>query len=198
MSVEQMLIVFEVGCFARGLSHRPREAPQQRVSKSFGGAGGSIVGDVISRRALAPRTSMSNIPVPGARSTCMTLGLAKELGPGASGQRHPSWAYRHRPFKVGEGAPFCARILGATAKLERPGTTEEIAEEAAVWLISDAAIILSLARCSTLRASGDKQTLAPGVSWPVRMLLRITSTLLAVRQADLGAPDARAAWLSLD
>ena len=36
------------------------------------------------------------------------------------------------------GEPDRARILGATAPMGRPGTSEEIAE-AAIWLISDAA-----------------------------------------------------------
>jgi NAD(P)-dependent dehydrogenase (short-subunit alcohol dehydrogenase family) len=108
MSVERMRRVFEVNVLGAYLT--AREATR-RMSKSFGGAGGSIV---------------------------MTLGLAKELGPEGVRVNAIRPGLIDTDIHASGGEPDRAHILGATAPMGRPGTAEEIAE-AAVWLISDAA-----------------------------------------------------------
>jgi NAD(P)-dependent dehydrogenase (short-subunit alcohol dehydrogenase family) len=135
MSVERMRRVFEVNVLGAYLT--AREATR-RMSKSFGGAGGSIV----MMSSAAARLGSPNLYVDYAGSKgaidTLTLGLAKELG--AEGVR----VNAIRPglidtdIHASGGEPDRARILGATAPMGRPGTAEEIAE-AAVWLISDAA-----------------------------------------------------------
>jgi NAD(P)-dependent dehydrogenase (short-subunit alcohol dehydrogenase family) len=135
MSVERMRRVFEVNVLGAYLT--AREATR-RMSKSFGGAGGSIV----MMSSAAARLGSPNLYVDYAGSKgaidTLTLGLAKELG--AEGVR----VNAIRPglidtdIHASGGEPDRARILGATAPIGRPGTAEEIAE-AAVWLISDAA-----------------------------------------------------------
>jgi NAD(P)-dependent dehydrogenase (short-subunit alcohol dehydrogenase family) len=135
MSVERMRRVFEVNVLGAYLT--AREATR-RMSKSFGGAGGSIV----MMSSAAARLGSPNLYVDYAGSKgaidTLILGLAKELG--AEGVR----VNAIRPglidtdIHASGGEPDRARILGATAPMGRPGTAEEIAE-AAVWLISDAA-----------------------------------------------------------
>jgi NAD(P)-dependent dehydrogenase (short-subunit alcohol dehydrogenase family) len=135
MNVERMRRVFEVNVLGAYLT--AREATR-RMSKSFGGAGGSIV----MMSSAAARLGSPNLYVDYAGSKgavdTLTLGLAKELG--AEGVR----VNAIRPglietdIHASGGEPDRARILGATAPMGRPGTAEEIAE-AAVWLISDAA-----------------------------------------------------------
>jgi NAD(P)-dependent dehydrogenase (short-subunit alcohol dehydrogenase family) len=66
MSVERMRRVFEVNVIGAYLT--AREATR-RMSKSFGGAGGSIVMMSSAAARLGSRTSMSTMPVPRARST---------------------------------------------------------------------------------------------------------------------------------
>jgi NAD(P)-dependent dehydrogenase (short-subunit alcohol dehydrogenase family) len=142
MSIERMRRVFEVNVLGAYLT--AREATR-RMSKSLGGAGGSIV--IMS--SAAARLGSPNLYVDYAGSKgaidTLTLGLAKELG--AEGVR----VNAIRPglidtdIHASGGEPDRARILGATAPMERPGTAEEIAE-AAVWLISDAASYVTGAR----------------------------------------------------
>jgi NAD(P)-dependent dehydrogenase (short-subunit alcohol dehydrogenase family) len=135
MSAERMRRIFEVNVLGAYLT--AREAAR-RMSKSCGGAGGSIV----LMSSAASRLGSPNLYVDYAGSKgaidTLTLGLAKELG--AEGVR----VNAIRPglidteIHASGGEPDRARILGATAPLGRPGTADEIAE-AAVWLISDAA-----------------------------------------------------------
>ena len=127
--------VFEVNVLGAYLT--AREATR-RMSKSSGGAGGSIV----MMSSVAARLSSPNLYVDYAGSKgaidTLTLGLAKELG--AEGVR----VNAIRPglidtdIHASGGEPDRAFVLGATAPMGRPGTAEEIAE-AAIWLISDAA-----------------------------------------------------------
>jgi NAD(P)-dependent dehydrogenase (short-subunit alcohol dehydrogenase family) len=135
MSAERMRHVFEVNVLGAFLT--AREAAR-RMSKSLGGAGGSIV----LMSSAAARLGSPNLYVDYAASKgaidTLTLGLSKELG--AEGIR----VNAIRPglidteIHASGGAPDRARSLGASAPLGRPGTAEEVAA-AAIWLIGDAA-----------------------------------------------------------
>jgi NAD(P)-dependent dehydrogenase (short-subunit alcohol dehydrogenase family) len=135
MSAERMRQIFEVnvlGAFLTG-----REAAR-RLSKSLGGAGGSIVlMSSAAARLGSPNLYIDYAASKGAIDT-LTSGLAKELGP--EGVRvnaiHPGMI--ETDIHASSGDPDRARVLGATAPLGRPGTAEEIAASA-IWLISDAA-----------------------------------------------------------
>jgi NAD(P)-dependent dehydrogenase (short-subunit alcohol dehydrogenase family) len=135
MSVERMRRVFEVNVLGAYLT--AREATR-RMSKSFGGAGGSIV----MMSSAAARLGSPNLYVDYAGSKgaidTLTLGLAKELGPEGVRVNAIRPGLIDTDIHASGGEPDRARILGATAPMGRPGTAEEIAE-AAVWLISDAA-----------------------------------------------------------
>ena len=135
MSVERMRRVFEVNVLGAYLT--AREAAR-RMSKSFGGAGGSIV--MMSSAAAhlgSPNLYVDYAGSKGAIDT-LTLGLAKGLGPGGVRVNAVRPGLIDTDIHASGGEPDRARILGATAPMGRPGTAEEIAE-AAVWLISDAA-----------------------------------------------------------
>jgi len=135
MSVERMRRMFEVNVLGAYLT--AREAAR-RMSKSLGGAGGSIV--LVSSAAArlgSPGLYVDYAGSKGAIDT-LTLGLAKELA--AEGVRvnavrpgvidteiHASGGEPDHAFKVGAATPF-----------GRPGTPDEVAE-AVVWLLSDAA-----------------------------------------------------------
>jgi NAD(P)-dependent dehydrogenase (short-subunit alcohol dehydrogenase family) len=135
MSAERMRHVFDVNVLGAFLT--AREAAR-RMSKSLGGAGGSLV--LIS--SAAARLGSPNLYVDYAASKgaidTLTLGLSKELG--AEGVR----VNAIRPglidteIHASGGEPDRAYVLGATAPMGRPGTAQEVAE-AAIWLISDAA-----------------------------------------------------------
>ncbi len=135
MSAERMRHVFEVNVLGAFLT--AREAAR-RMSKSLGGAGGSMV--LIS--SAAARLGSPNLYVDYAASKgaidTLTLGLSKELA--AEGVR----VNAIRPglidteIHASGGEPDRAYVLGATAPMGRPGRAEEVAE-AAIWLISDAA-----------------------------------------------------------
>jgi NAD(P)-dependent dehydrogenase (short-subunit alcohol dehydrogenase family) len=135
MSVERMRRVFEVNVLGAYLT--AREATR-RMSKSFGGAGGSIV----MMSSAAARLGSPNLYVDYAGSKgaidTLTLGLAKELGPEGVRVNAIRPGLIDTDIHASGGEPDRARILCATAPMGRPGTAEEIAE-AAVWLISDAA-----------------------------------------------------------
>ena len=135
MSVERMRRVFEVNVLGAYLT--AREATR-RMSKSFGGAGGSIV----MMSSAAARLGSPNLYVDYAGSKgaidTLTLGLAKELGPEGVRVNAIRPGLIDTDIHASGGEPDRARILGATAPMGRPGTADEIAE-AAVWLISDAA-----------------------------------------------------------
>lgn len=135
MSVERMRRVFEVNVL--GAYVTAREAAR-RMSKSLGGAGGSIV--LIS--SAAARLGSPNLYVDYAGSKgaidTLALGLSKELA--ADGVR----VNAIRPglidtdIHASGGEPDRAFTLGATTPMGRPGTADEVAE-AIVWLLSDAA-----------------------------------------------------------
>jgi NAD(P)-dependent dehydrogenase (short-subunit alcohol dehydrogenase family) len=134
MSVERMRLVFDVNVLGAFLC--AREAAR-RMSKSRGGAGGSMV--LIS--SVAARIGSPDTYVDYAASKAavdaMALGLSKELGregvrvnsvrPGViETEIHATYGEPDRPYKIGASTP-----------LGRPGTASEIAETI-VWLLSDA------------------------------------------------------------
>jgi NAD(P)-dependent dehydrogenase (short-subunit alcohol dehydrogenase family) len=135
MSVERMRRVFDVNVLGAYLT--AREATR-RMSKSFGGAGGSIV----MMSSAAARLGSPNLYVDYAGSKgaidTLTLGLSQELGPEGVRVNAIRPGLIDTDIHASGGDPDRARILSATAPMGRPGTAEEIAE-AAVWLISDAA-----------------------------------------------------------
>jgi NAD(P)-dependent dehydrogenase (short-subunit alcohol dehydrogenase family) len=135
MSAERMRHIFEVNVLGAFLT--AREAAR-RMSKSFGGAGGSIV----LMSSAASRLGSPNLYVDYAASKgaidTLALGLSKELGPEGVRVNAIRPGLIDTEIHASGGAPDRARVLGATAPLGRPGAAEEIAE-AAIWLISDAA-----------------------------------------------------------
>jgi NAD(P)-dependent dehydrogenase (short-subunit alcohol dehydrogenase family) len=135
MSAERMRRIFEVNVLGAYLT--AREAAR-RMSKSLGGAGGSIV--MIS--SAAARLGSPNLYVDYAGSKgavdTLTLGLAKELGPEGVRVNAIRPGLIDTEIHMSGGEPDRAFVLGATAPMGRPGTAEEIAA-AAIWLISDAA-----------------------------------------------------------
>ncbi len=134
MSVERMRQVFEVNVLGAFLV--AREAAR-RMSKSRGGAGGSIVLiSSVAARIGAPDTYV-DYAASKAGVDAMALGLSKELGregvrvnsirPGViETEIHAAYGEPERPYKIGASTP-----------LGRPGTPNEIAETI-VWLLSDA------------------------------------------------------------
>jgi NAD(P)-dependent dehydrogenase (short-subunit alcohol dehydrogenase family) len=135
MSVERMRRIFEVNVLGAYLT--AREAAR-RLSKSLGGAGGSIV----MMSSAAARLGSPNLYVDYAGSKgaidTLTVGLAKELGPEGVRVNAIRPGLIDTDIHASGGAPDRAFVLGATAPMGRPGTAEEIAA-AAIWLISDAA-----------------------------------------------------------
>ena len=135
MSAERMRHVFEVNTLGAFLT--AREAAR-RMSKSLGGAGGSIVlMSSAAARLGSPKLYIDYAASKGAIDT-LTLCLSKELGPEGVRVNAIRPGLIDTEIHASGGAPDRAHVLGATAPLGRPGAAEEIAE-AAVWLISDAA-----------------------------------------------------------
>jgi NAD(P)-dependent dehydrogenase (short-subunit alcohol dehydrogenase family) len=135
MSVERMRRLFEVNIL--GVFLTAREAAR-RMSKSLGGAGGSLA--LVSSTAArlgAPGVYIDYAASKGAIDT-LALGLSKELAvegvrvnavrPGMiDTEIHASGGDAERAFRV-----------GATTPMGRPGAPNEVAE-AIVFLLSDAA-----------------------------------------------------------
>ena len=135
MSAKRMQRIFDVNVL--GVYLAAGEAAR-RMSKSLGGAGGSIV----MMSSAAARLGSPNLYVDYAGSKgaidTLTLGLAKELGPEGVRVDAIRPGLIDTDIHASGGAPDRAVILGATAPMGRPGTADEIAE-AAIWLINDAA-----------------------------------------------------------
>ncbi len=131
MSAERMRRVFEVNVLGAYLT--AREAAW-RMSKSSGGAGGSIV----LMSSAAARSGSPNLYVDYAASKgaidTLTLGLAKELRPEAVRVNAVRPGLIETEIQASGAIPTGQ---GLWAQL-RPGAVEEIAA-AAIWLISDAA-----------------------------------------------------------
>jgi NAD(P)-dependent dehydrogenase (short-subunit alcohol dehydrogenase family) len=135
MSAERMRRTVEVNVLGALLT--AREAAR-RLSKSSGGAGGSIVLiSSVAARLGSPNHYIDNAASKGAVDT-LTLGLAKELGPEGVRVNAVRPGMVDTEIHAMSGDPDRGRRVGATAPLGRPGAAEEIAQ-AAIWLISDAA-----------------------------------------------------------
>jgi NAD(P)-dependent dehydrogenase (short-subunit alcohol dehydrogenase family) len=149
MSFDRMKRVFDVNVL--GAYVCAREAAR-RLSRSAGGAGGSIV--LISSAAARLGSPGEYVDYAGSKGAIdtLTLGLAKELG--AEGVR----VNAVRPglietdIHASGGEPDRAKRLGATTPLGRPGLPEEIGE-AILWLLSDAS---SYATGSILDVTGGR------------------------------------------
>jgi NAD(P)-dependent dehydrogenase (short-subunit alcohol dehydrogenase family) len=135
MSAERMRRVFEVNILGAYLT--AREAAR-RMSRSLGGAGGSMV--LISSAAArlgSPGLYVDYAGSKGAIDT-LTLGLAKELAPEGVRVNAIRPGLIDTEIHANGGEPDRALKLGAATPLGRPGTAEEVAE-AIIWLLSDAA-----------------------------------------------------------
>ena len=133
MSLERMRRVFEVNVLGAYLT--AREAAR-RLSKSRGGAGGSIV--LIS--SAAARLGSPNLYVDYAGSKgaidTLTVGLAKELALEGVRVNAIRPGLIDTDIHASGGEPDRAFTLGATAPMARPGRPEEVAE-AIAWLLDD-------------------------------------------------------------
>jgi NAD(P)-dependent dehydrogenase (short-subunit alcohol dehydrogenase family) len=135
MSVERMRRVFETNVLGAYLT--AREAAR-RMSRSLGGAGGSIVlMSSTASRLGAPGIYVDYAGSKGAIDT-LTLGLSKELASEAVRVNAVRPGFINTTIHASGGEPERAFTLGAAAPMGRPGTAEEVAE-AIVWLVSDAA-----------------------------------------------------------
>jgi NAD(P)-dependent dehydrogenase (short-subunit alcohol dehydrogenase family) len=135
MSVERMRRIFEINVLGTFLT--AREAAR-RLSRSSGGAGGSIVlMSSVAARLGSPNLYIDYAASKGAIDT-LTVGLAKELGPEGVRVNAVRPGMIDTEIHASGGDPDRGRILGATSPMGRPGSAEEIAA-AAIWLISDAA-----------------------------------------------------------
>jgi len=135
MSAERMQRMFEVNVLGACLT--AREAAR-RMSRSAGGAGGSIV--LVSSAAArlgAPMTFVDYAASKGAIDT-LTIGLAKELGPEGVRVNAVRPGLIETEIHRATGEPDRADAIGRATPLGRPGSPDEVAE-AAVWLMSDAA-----------------------------------------------------------
>jgi NAD(P)-dependent dehydrogenase (short-subunit alcohol dehydrogenase family) len=135
MSVERMRRVFDTNVL--GAYVCAREAAR-RLSKSRGGAGGSIV--LISSAAARIGGAGEYVDYAGSKGAIdtLTLGLAKELGPEGVRVNAIRPGLIETDIHASGGAPDRAQRLGITAPLGRPGLPDEIGE-AIVWLLSDSA-----------------------------------------------------------
>lgn len=120
-----------------------REAAR-RMSRSRGGAGGSIVMMSSAAARLAGAGEYVDYAATKAAIDVLTIGLGRELGPEGirvNGLR-PGLIDTDIHATMGDAAR--ASRLGVTTPLGRAGTAEEVAE-AAVWLMSDAAAYVNSA-----------------------------------------------------
>ena len=135
MSAERLRRVFEVNLLGAYLT--AREAAR-RMSRSLGGAGGSIV--LMSSAAARHGSPNAYVDYAGSKGAIdtLTLGLSKELGPEGVRVNAIRPGVIETEIHASSGEPDRARTLGPTIPLGRAGTADEVAE-AAVWLLSDAA-----------------------------------------------------------
>ena len=135
MSVERMRRLFEVNIL--GVFLTAREAAR-RMSKSLGGAGGSLA--LVSSTAARLGAPDVYIDYAGSKGAvdALALGLAKELATDGVRVNSVRPGMIDTEIHASGGDPERAFRVGATTPMGRPGTPEEVAE-AIVWLLSDAA-----------------------------------------------------------
>jgi NAD(P)-dependent dehydrogenase (short-subunit alcohol dehydrogenase family) len=118
-----------------------REAVK-RMSKRYGGAGGSIVNlSSVAARIGSPATYVDYAASKAAIDT-LTLGLSKEVGPEGIRVNAVRPGVVHTEIHATSGDPERADRVGKGAPLGRAGEPEEIAR-AILWLASDEASYVS-------------------------------------------------------
>lgn len=113
-----------------------REAARS-LSRSRGGAGGSIV--IVSSAASrlgSPAEYVDYAASKGATDS-LTIGLSKELAPEGIRVNAVRPAFIETEIHAASGRPDRAKLLGAQTPQGRAGTAEEVAE-AILWLLDDA------------------------------------------------------------
>jgi NAD(P)-dependent dehydrogenase (short-subunit alcohol dehydrogenase family) len=135
MSLERIRRTFEVNVL--GVFLTAREAAR-RMSKSLGGAGGSLA--LVSSTAArlgAPGVYVDYAASKGALDS-LALGLSKELASEGVRVNAVRPGMIDTEIHAAAGDPERAFRVGATTPMGRPGTAEEVAE-AIVFLLSDSA-----------------------------------------------------------
>jgi NAD(P)-dependent dehydrogenase (short-subunit alcohol dehydrogenase family) len=139
MALDRIRRVFEVNVIGAFLT--AREAAR-RMPTGRGGPGGAVV--VVSSAASrlgAPNEFVDYAASKGAMDT-LTLGLAKELGPGGVRVNAVRPGLIETEIHASAGAPDRVARLVAGVPLGRPGSAEEVAR-AILWLASDEASYVS-------------------------------------------------------
>jgi len=135
MSVERMRRVFDINILGAYLC--AREAAR-RLSKSRGGAGGSIV--LISSAASRIGGAGEYVDYAGSKGAIdtLTLGLSKELGPEGVRVNAIRPGLIETDIHAAMGEPGRPKRLAPTVPLRRPGQADEVAP-AIAWLLSEEA-----------------------------------------------------------
>lgn len=141
--------MFEVNVLGAYLT--AREAART-LSRSAGGAGGSIV--LVSSAAARLGSPFEYVDYAGSKAALDTLaiGLAKELAEDGVRVNSVRPGLIATEIHASGGQPNRAERLGSSTPMGRPGLPEEVAE-AIVWLLSDAA---SYVTGSVLDVSGGR------------------------------------------
>ena len=149
MDAARLRRMFEVNVLGAYLT--AREAART-LSRSAGGAGGSIV--LVSSAAARLGSPFEYVDYAGSKAALDTLaiGLAKELAEDGVRVNSVRPGIIATDIHVSGGQPNRAERLGSGTRMGRPGLPEEVAE-AIVWLLSDAA---SYVTGSILDVSGGR------------------------------------------
>lgn len=139
MSLERLTRVFETNILGAYLV--AREAAR-RMSRSRGGAGGSLVNiSSAAARLGSPGEYVDYAGSKGAVDT-LTIGLAKELGPEGVRVNGIRPGLIDTEIHASGGQPGRAQRLGKSVPLGREGKAEEVAA-AILWLLDDASSYVS-------------------------------------------------------
>ena len=149
MDAARLRRMFEVNVLGAYLT--AREAART-LSRSAGGAGGSIV--LVSSAAARLGSPFEYVDYAGSKAALDTLaiGLAKELAEDGVRVNSVRPGIIATDIHASGGQPDRAERLGSGVPMRRPGLPDEVAE-AIVWLLSDAA---SYVTGSTLDVSGGR------------------------------------------